>query len=469
MSEHRPRPVHRPPLRFACLAVAAALAVTAGPAAAQEREARRFSLDEARDFAVEHSFETTRSGLDLETARQRLKETVAIGLPQVVSSVSYSNNLKLATSLIPNFFEGKFDEKIPVQFGTQHNASANIQVQQLLFNGSYFVGLQTSSLYRQVAEQGLERTRLNVRETVGNTYALVLVTAENERVLSATLANVEKTAAEVRELNREGFVADTDADLLQITVNQLGTALRALARQREIAGKLLKFQLGLDLEAEIELTDTLDALLARVDAASAAAAEFDPAFTIDFRLAEGQARLAGLALKNEKAKYWPTVSAFFTYQQNAYRDAFSFFGRGERWFPFQILGVNISLPLFRSGGQAAKVKQAELAAEQAWNGVIQVERGLRMEAEQARARLTSAAENFDTAKANMELAARVYEASLEKYREGFASSMELTQASDKSLQAQSGYIQALAELLTAKNRLDRIENDGSDTAKEDRP
>ncbi len=460
MKTRQPKPRFRPGWGFlltALLLVPAAAGGSSGEA--QEKAVLELSLQAARDHAREHSFETRRAGYDVETATQKIREIVATGFPQVSSNIGYNNNLILATSLIPNFFEGKPEEKIPVQFGTQHNASASLQVQQLLFNGSYLVGLQTSRVYRDLAEQGLERSELAVQEAVTSTYFSILVAGESERILRSNLENIEKTRNEILELLTEGFVAETDADLIQITVNQLQNALQTVGRQKEVAFKLLKFQLGLDLDEEIALTDTLADILAETDIDAALEAEFDLAASVDFELAQTQEALAEKALKNEKSRYWPTVSAFFTYQQNAYRDAFNFFSSGQKWFPLSVLGFSISFPVFKSGGQRARVHQAEAALAQAQNATTQAARGLELEAERARIRLLSARENYETMKANKDLAEKVYGVTLEKYREGIASSLELTQASDKALQAQSSYIQALSELLGAKNSLDRINHD----------
>ncbi len=422
----------------------------------QTKPVLELSLQAARDYAVEHSFETRNAGYDVESAHLKVRETVAAGLPQISSNVNYNNNMILATSLIPNFFEGKPEEKIPVQFGTQHNASANIQIQQLLFSGSYLVGLQTSRVYTDLAEYGLERSELAVQEAVTSTYFSILVAGESERILRSNLENIEKTRAEIVELLREGFVAETDADLIQITANQLRNSLQTVGRQKEVAFKLLRFQLGLELDEEIVLADTLEDILGRADIEESLEVGFDLAASIDFRLAEVQERLAEKALKNEKSRFWPSVSAFYTYQQNAFRDAFNFFSGGEKWFPLSVLGLSVSFPVFKSGSQKARVHQAEATLAQARNATIQAGRGLALEAEQARIRLLSARETYGTMKDNMELADKVYGVTLEKYREGLASSMELTQASDKALLAQSSYIQALSELLEAKNRLDRI-------------
>jgi len=387
-----------------------------------------------------------------------MRETVASGFPQLNSTLGYMNNLELTTVLIPNFFEGKFEEKIPVQFGTQHNASVNFTVNQLLFSGSYIVGLKTSKIYRQLADQNHERTQSDILETVTNTYYLILVSEETKRILKSNIANLEKTHYEIRERYKEGFVAKTDADLVQITVTSLKNSLQSIVRQKEVAYKLLKYQMGLDLSEQIVLTDKLEDILKKIDVSKESNVEFDLQRNIDYKLLETQEKLTEMALRNEKAKYFPSVSFFYTFQWNAFRDAFSFFNFKESWFRSQIVGINVNIPLFTSGVQNARVAQASIALKQARNTRIQASQGLALEAIRAKSTLDSAYENYLNTKENMRLSKKVYDATLFKYNEGVASSLDLTQAHDKYLVAQSDFIQAMSGLLTAKNKLDRLNN-----------
>lgn len=428
------------------------------PSRAEPIEAKTFSLQEAQQYAVQHNYEAKKSQMDVAAAQKKLRETLASGLPQVSSTIGYINNLELTTVLIPNFFEGKFEEKIPVQFGTQHNANLSLTVDQLVFNGSYFVGLKTSKIYRQLADQGLERTQLDVKETVTSTYFLILVSEESQRIIRSNLENLEKTLYEIQERYKEGFVEETDVDLLKISVTALKNNLQNIQKQTLIAYNLLKFQMGMDLDGKLGLKDNLQSILDKVNIQKALGAEFDLEQNIDYRLLNTQEKLAGLALQNEKAQYWPTVSAFYTYQQNAFRDAFNFFNFSQDWFRAQIVGVNINIPIFKSGGQKARVQQAAIVLEQAKNAAQQASQGLLLEDTQARNNLESAYENYLNIKQNMGLSEKVYDKTLIKYKEGLASSMDLTQAHDKFLQSQSEYVRAISELLYTKNRLDRIKN-----------
>jgi len=427
-----------------------------GPVSGQDLAAREFSLQSVQDFAVTHSYDRKRSQLDIQTAQKQMRETLAIGLPQVESTVGYINNLKLATILIPNFFEGKTDEMIAVQFGTQHNTNVNFLVSQLLFNGSYFVGLQAAKIYKQLANQNHERTKLNVLETVTNTYYLILVSEESQRILSANLSNLEKTHYEINELYKEGFVAETDADLVQISVTRLKNSLQTIKRQREVALKLLKFQMGLDLNEKILLTDKLDGILENIDMDTLHSTGFNLENNIDYNLLKTQEKLSEMDLKNEKMKLLPTVSAFYTFQWNAMRNSFNFFSSDEKWYQTQLLGVNVNIPIFKSGSQKTRVQKAAIAVKQARNAKQQAAEGLSLEAASARSDLESAYENHIHTQANMKLSNKVYDVTLVKYKEGIASSMDLTQAHNTFLIAQSEFIQAMSILLTAKNKLDRL-------------
>lgn len=424
----------------------------------QDSEIQSFSLKDAQEFAVLHSYDSIKSLLDIEAARKKLKETLADGFPQIDSNLRYLNNLELPTVLIPDFIGGDPDKKIALQFGTQHNANFNITVNQKIFDASYIVGLNTSKIYQQLADEGYERTQLEVKETVTNTYFLILVSKETERIIKANIENLEKTLYEISESYKEGFVEKTDVDVIQISVTGLKNSLQNVQKQTEVAYKLLKFQMGLDLEKNIEITEKLEDILRRIDIQEAISAKFDLSQNIDYKLLNTQEKLAEMAHKNARTKYWPSISAFYTYQQAAQRDRFNFLNFNKDWFRSQMFGINIYIPIFKSGGQKARVAQAAIVLKQARNLRLQASQGILLEDAQARNALSAAYESFLNIKDNMDLSKNVYDATLTKYREGISSSTDLTQANDRYLLSQSNYIQAISTLLSAKNKLDRIRN-----------
>lgn len=417
-----------------------------------------FSLVEAQKFAVENNYDTLKSQMNVTATEKKIRETVGAGLPQISTSLGYTNNIELVTMLIPDFFNDPND-MIEIQFGTQHNATLNLQVQQLVFNGSYFVGLATSRIFKRLATEGLKRTKLDVMETVSQTYYLILVSQESEKIIQRNLQNLEKTLYEIRELYKEGFLEETDADVIQISVTALKNSLQNLQKQTETVYQLLKFQMGIDLSEEIKLTNSLEDIISEQDIKKALSESFDLEDNVDYRLIQTQEKLVEMNLKNEKAQYWPTVGAYYSLSYMAQRNKFSFLNFEEKWYRSQVVGVNLNIPVFRSGAQKARVQQASIALDQARQTTLQVSQGLLLEEAQAKNTLSSAYENYINVKDNMELSKKVYDKILIKYQEGLASSTDLTQANDRYLAAQASYIQALSELLGAKNALDRLRND----------
>jgi len=420
------------------------------PVSAQEPAA--FSLKEARDYALQYNYNAQKSQLDVLAARKKIRETIGIGLPQVNTSLGYTNNLELPTMLIPDFF-GDPTEMIEIQFGTQHNANLGLQVQQLVFNGSYLVGLQTSRIFEQLATEGLERTRLDVVETVSQTYYLILVSQESQKIIQGNIENLEKTLYEIREFYKEGFVEETDVDVIQISVTALKNSLQNLEKQTETGYQLLKFQMGIDLSQEIRLRDGLEDIISAQDIEKALVGSFYLETNVDYRLIQTQEGLAEMNLKNERAQYWPSVAAFYQLAWAAQRNSFNFFDFDNKWYRSQAIGLTLNLPLFKSGSQRARVQQASIALDQARKTVRQVSQGLLLEEAQAKNDLSAAFENYTNVRDNMELAQKVYDKTLIKYQEGLASSTDLTQANDRFLGTQSSYIQAMAALLNAKNEV----------------
>lgn len=418
----------------------------------------RLSLAQVQEHAVKHSIATRNARVDVAMARKKIWETTASGLPQINGEISYQNNLKLPTTLIPAIFfdedaeEGEF---IGVKFGTQHNVTANVTLSQLVFSGSYIVALQASKVYLKLSQNQLVKSEIDAREAVTKTYYLILLAESNQKTLAANLENIKKTLYETREMYKAGFLEDTDADQLQLSVTQLEDAVRSIRRQIAITYNLLKFQMGVSLDRNVELTQTLAEILEGIDSESLMESPVDLNAHIDFQMAETNERSMALLWKREKTEYLPTVTAFFDYRQMAMRDSFNIFNKGEQWFPATTVGINISIPVFSFGMRAAKVAQAKMEVRKARNLKQQVSDGLKLEVLQARSAFSDALDKRGSTEANLKLAEKIYRKTMEKYRQGTVTSLELTQIHNQYLTADSNYIQAVVDLLTAKIRLDK--------------
>ncbi len=431
-----------------------------GAAPEENGDVQRFSLKQVQDYAVKHSTATSNARLDVAMAKKKIWETTASGLPQVSASVSYQDMIKIPTTLIPAEFidpdaeEGTF---IGVKFGTRYNATLDVSVNQLIFSGSYIVALQASKIYLRLSKESLVKSEIDVKANVTNTYYLILLAENTLETLRASLENIRKTFSETQEMLNAGFVEDTDVDQLQLTVTNLENSVKSMERQVRVTYRLLKFQMGFDLDEDIRLADGLDTILNRLDAEKLLKDPFNMENHIDYRMLDAQEKSYRLLLKREKSEYLPTVTAFATHRQSAMRDSFNFFGKNDdKWFPSTIVGLNIAIPIFTSGMRPAKTAQARMDLEKVKNSKNEVAKGLRLELMQARSAFADAMEKADSTRKNVKLAKKIYEKTRVKYSEGVSSSLDLTQIHTQYLNAESNYTRAVVDLLNARTRMDKI-------------
>ena len=425
----------------------------------------KLSISEAQAFALQNNREIQSSKIDIRIADKQVWETVASGLPQINLAANYLHQFKipqlnfgpsLRLGLLPatgfitkSDLESAYINGDPISLGVKNNTTVDVTVSQLIFSGEYLVGLQASKVVKQTSEKSLIRTENQTKESVAGTYYLVLVISENARLLKESLKSVDQTYNELVKMNEQGLNEETDVDQVKISKSNIQTLITSLESQKEISTKLLKYQLGLGFDQEIELTDSLPGIIRQGNIQYLTTQEFDPNNSIDYQLVSNQEKISELMLKREQSKYLPTVSAFYRHQEQTHLSAFNFAVK-------DVVGGTLSLPIFTSGMRNAKVGQARLDLEKSKLAKETAEQGLTMEYETARSTYQTAFSNFNTNKESMDLSRKVYDKTVIKYKEGVSSSFELTQNQNQFLTAESNYYNSILALLNAKAKLDRI-------------
>ena len=245
---------------------------------------------------------------------------------------------------------------------------------------------------------------------------------------------------------------------MKLNISALKNVKNSIQRQIKVAYNLLKFQMGIDLELQVALTENLKDIIARINFESLIARNFNLSENIDYKLLNTQERLTFMNLKNEKAKLLPSLAAFYSHQENAQRQTFNLLKSGELWFPTTLVGLSLQVPIFGSWQKMAKIKQAQLSLEQVKNSKTLVEQGLFLEYKQAKAELENALENYYQEKENIEISKKIYDKTVIKYKEGIVSSSDLTIQHNQFIASQGNYIQTVSTLLNAKNKLDKTLN-----------
>ena len=418
-----------------------------------------FDLVSAEKYAVEHNFNVKNQQIEIEKADKKVWETIAIGLPQIKAEGQLQDMIDIPTSVVDaTLFNPLAPPGTVMEFrmGQQYSATGSVSVNQLIFDGSYIVGLQFSKFYKKIAQTNLEKTTVEVKAMVREAYYNVLIAQKNMSIMDSIEWSTKEMWEKTKIFYDNGFVLKEDVDQLELAYNRIKQNKINAANQYEIAKNLLKLQMGYDLNQPIEVTQTLDDVVEAILANNPALQKFNVSQNYNYIMLDQQMTLDQYAVKNEKAKYYPSVGAFFTHSQNAYRNEFDFFDGNKSWYPTTVLGVGVTVPITSSGQRLMKVKQAELKVDQDYNTLQQTEQNLEFQALNLKAQFNNAYEMMLIEKQNVELAKSLYKKSLIKKQDGVVNSLNVTQMQNQLLQAEGSYISAVMQMLKYKVELDKL-------------
>lgn len=421
------------------------------PTNAQTESNLKFTLAEAQKYALENSYSVKGTEYDLQVAKKKVWETIADGLPQIDASADYNNNLDLSVSLLPSeFFGGTPGTYTPIKFGQRYTSSASISVSQKIFDGSYIVGTMAAKVFVQLSNDQKEKTEIEIINTISQSYFTVLVAEENYKTIQENLAINEKLLTETSAYHQNGFREELDVDqirlLLNTSKNQLADAKRAIQTSRII----LKFGLGIEIDQSLELTNSLDELVDPIRAESPVLSNFDLSNHIDFRIIETQLRAQELIIKNEKASYLPTISAFYNYGKNTSSDFTNVFKSDVPWFKSSVLGFQLKMPIFSAGQKRSRVQQEKINFMKLENQQEMTKQNLKMDVSLSFSNLLNAQEKYENDLEGLEIAKRIFDRTQIKFKEGISTSTELSENEKQYLDSHSAYINSTLTLLNSK-------------------
>jgi outer membrane protein TolC len=314
--------------------------------------------------------------------------------------------------------------------------------------------VETVKLAKKLAETNVKYTELDTREAVASAYFLILVAEESLKILDANLKNLQETLKSTKAMYSAGMAESTDVDQMSSNVTMVENSRSSLERTVELNYNMLRFQLGVPANTEIALTETLDALTKEINVETLLSQEFNYSDNLSYKLIEGQEKLSALNLKSQKALILPVLAGVYSTSKTGMGDKVSEITQ----YNSSLLGLQLSIPIIASGQRWAQIKKAQIDLEKARTTKGMVTDQLLLQEKQLRYNLVNANLQYRSQKDNVEVSRRVYSSMENKFKQGMASSLELTQANSLYLEAENNYITALMSLLQTKLALDKLLN-----------
>lgn len=407
-----------------------------------------FNLQECIDYAFQHQDSIKNAELAIESAEYRVKETIGLGLPQISGTATLQDFLKIPTQLLPGEFFGQPGVFIPIKFGVKYQSSLGLNINQILFDGTYLVGLNASKTYKELSQRNLARTKIAAVIAISKAYYQVLVSGEQLQLIDANLNQLKQQLNETIQLNEQGFAEKIDVDRLRVLYNNLNTDRTNSVRMLALSYQTLKFQIGMPIRDVLLIRDKIDNISLENEVQIVNKDSTAYKNRIEYQLLQTTKALNVLQVKRLKNENLPKLSAFgthnFSYQDDSFKKLY------HTNYPSTIIGLTLNIPIFSGFQQLNKIRQAKIEVQKSQNNLEAAENVIDLQIHQAQTQYNNGLESLTNQRSNIELAQEVLRVSKIKYEEGVGSSIEVTQAQTALQEAENNYIQALFTVLISK-------------------
>ncbi len=424
-----------------------------------QAEVKYFTLQDCIDYAITNNQALKIAELEKQVSKAKVGEYLSQGLPQVDASVNFNKNFTVMKTFVPSFIfdpTAPEDEFTEVAFGTPYDGMIGLNVSQMIFKGSFFVGMNASKTYVELSTKEHIQTQIDVVEAVSKAYYTVLVNEIGINLLEANQSRLDSLLNDTRVMFENGFAEKIDVNRTQVEFNNVNTQLTNARKMLIISKQLLKYQMGMPVAEELEITEKLENMEFRIEELFDLEASYQR--RIDYSVLQTREELAYLNMKNNKVQYVPNIDLVMGWGMNAgVRDFNSLwkFGDSQVWPNFQVAGIAMYIPIFDGLYKSKLIQQNKLQIQQLGYQKKMLENSINLEVEDKRTSVQSNLDQLENQMENMELAEEVYTTSRIKYQEGVGSNLEVIEADNAYVAAQTNYYNALYDALLSKIELEK--------------
>jgi len=423
-----------------------ALMILATQAQAQKHE---FTSTQAADYAKKNNLQVKNALLDLQIQQQVNRGITAAALPSLSGTGNFTDNLKIPTQLLPGEFFGQpAGTFIPVRFGTKYTANGGLALNQLLFDGQVFIGLQARKTSIDLQQKSIEVTEESIRKNIYKIYFQLVVGKTQVELIDSNISRLEKLLHDTKEIYKNGFAEQLDVNKVDVALANLQTQ-RLRTTSTIDAGYIgLKALMGMPIKDTLILTEGITDEKLKDNLLQDAKYEYTD--RKDYQLLDLNRKLREYNVRRYKLAYIPTLSFTANHSYSAQRTEFDFFKKSGTWFPSTFVALNLRFSIFEGFARKASVQQAKLELQQVQNTLDNQKINIDSDVEQARLNYTAAISTIDYQKKNMALAEEVYRQTKKKYEIGTGSNTEITSAQTALVEAQTNYTSALYDAIIAR-------------------
>lgn len=415
------------------------------------------SLEQARQFGLENRRAMTIADLEILSAQKRVLEATSIGLPQVNIDGNFQQFINIPTSVVdasfinPNAPPGS---TVAFRMGTKYSMNAGISASQILFDGSYFVGLQVTKHVAEFVGMNKSQVGADLQYQITQAYFNTLMAKANVEIMDSIVLSTESLFLKMQKMKEIGFVDQQDVDQMEINWSRAKAMKNNAQRLFTVSISMLKMQIGFPFDKDLAVDESLSYYLNKM-ILEYGELKGNLENNMQLILLDKRREIAEFEHKYKKYVHFPQLSTYFQHQYMAFRNEFNFFQTGD-WFPSTAWGVTLRIPISSGGLRNAQMQMARIDVLKREEEIAETRRMLMFQEIRLIQEFDSAIEQLYIEEKNVALALKIYNNTSQKREIGTASTLEMTQVYAQVLSSQADFIRACSNILMTKNELDNL-------------
>ncbi len=405
---------------------------------------KKMTLGECVEYGLANHRSVKVYNNEIQVANEKGNEAVSYYLPQVTGTATFDDNLKRQTTIIPGAFAGQ-SQDLKVQFGQQFASGAVVQVDQTIYDQSMINSLKANKPNKEISRLKKEQNDQNLIYNASAAYCEALIYQEKVKILAENEKKYKDLTAITKLRYEKGVVQKIEYDRININLRNIVAEKTLAETNKEMSLNKLKNAIGLPLEEEIDVVDSVD--YNKLISLSEREANFDVTKLLDYKIQVGNIRLQEVDLKRKRSAFLPTLTAYGRYGFQSFSNDFS--RALDNKFDYSAVGLKLTVPIFSGMKRSSQANQSSLALKSAKENFQINNDNLKLQYLNSNTKLTKSLSDLNTNQGNLELAEEVFETTTLQYQKGTALMSDLINADYSLKEAQNNYITAVLNVLSS--------------------
>jgi outer membrane protein TolC len=404
------------------------------------------TLEQCVAYALKHEPYINMAIVNVAITRANNRIATAGWLPQV----NVQGNLTHYNTLPTGFFTDS-GRIVNSKTGVVNTFTPTLAVTQTIFNPALLYAVHTAPLYVKQAEQVTDSTKIEIIAAVSKTFYSLLNTLEQINVLKEDTARLNKNVSDTYHQFVSGVADKTNYDEAVITLNNSLFSLRQATESIRPQYSQLKQVMGFPPAQQFNVL--YDTVQMQNDIVFDTTLQLDMSKRPEYQYLQTTKQLQLQTVNYYRHAWIPTVGAFFDYEYEYESNSFgSLFSQA---YPFNYVGLSLSVPIFTGFARTNNVKKARLQYDLLDWSEVELKSQIWTDYTTAMSNYKSNLYNLGVSKENTALAKETYDIVQLQYLQGVVPYLNVITAESNLITSELTYETSLFQVLSSKIDLEK--------------